>query len=285
MTPLPLPEVGVFARTFPRADAREVATAVANAGFSLAQFNFSAIGAPTLAPGVSHHDVAAVSLAFRDAGVGIWGLSATYNIIDPDRTARASRTRKAARLIRLSPLLGVTAVTLCSGTRDAGDMWAGHPDNQSPAAWADMRSTLDVLLEAAAEAGVRLGIEPEPANVIDSAERAHRLVNELATDARHLGIVLDPGNLVTPETLSSQHDIFNEAFDLLGDHIIGLQAKDLTAAGPAPLGRGGLDYSVICDHTLRLGRPVPVIIQDATDADAPRSGEYLRGQLNAARNT
>ncbi|XVQ09630.1 sugar phosphate isomerase/epimerase family protein [Spirillospora sp. CA-255316] len=262
-----------------------MATAVAAAGFSIAQFNFSAIGAPTLAPGVSDDDVTAVGRDFRDTGVGIWGLSATYNTIDPDLAARAERTREAARLIRLSPLLGVTAVTLCSGTRDMADMWAAHPDNQSRAAWADLRATLEVLVEAATEAGVRLGIEPEPANVISTAQRAHRLVNELGADARHLGVVLDPGNLVTQETLSRQRDVFDEAFDLLGDHIIGLQAKDLTAAGPAPLGQGDLDYSVICERVLRLGRPVPVIIQDATSDDAARSGEYLRRRLDAASTT
>ncbi|MEU7852896.1 sugar phosphate isomerase/epimerase family protein [Nonomuraea sp. NPDC049141] len=280
-----LPEVGIFARTFPRTTAGKVATAVAEAGFRLAQFNFSAIALPTLAPDVSLDAVTAVGRDFRDAGVTVWGLSATYNIIHPDRARRSRQTRQAARLIEMSPLLGVTAVTLCSGTLNTGDMWTGHPDNRSTAAWADLRSTLDALLEAASNAGIKLGIEPEAANVVDSAQRAHRLISELGSDARHIGIVLDPGNLVAPETIHRQDDIVNEAFDLLGEHIIGLQAKDLTAAGPAPLGRGDLDYTMICRRTLELGRAVPLIIQDATEDDASRSGRYLRDRLHAARNT
>ncbi|MFG1967430.1 sugar phosphate isomerase/epimerase family protein [Nonomuraea sp. NPDC049028] len=280
-----LPEVGVFARTFPRDTAAEVADAVAAAGFTLAQFNFSAIATPTLAPDVSAATVASVGQTFRDAGVSLWGLSATYNIINPDQARRTEQTHDAARLIRLSPALEVTAVTLCSGTRNADNMWADHPDNRSPAAWADLRTTLDTLLEAAAEAGVTLGIEPEPTNVIDSAERALRLITELGADARHVGIVLDPANLVTARTLDHQRDIFDEAFDLLGEHIIGLQAKDLTAAGPAPLGRGELDHSLICDRALQLDHPVPIIIQDAADHDAARAGTYLREQLDTAGRT
>ncbi|MFD8381796.1 sugar phosphate isomerase/epimerase family protein [Streptomyces sp. NPDC059679] len=278
-----LPEVGIFARTFPRATVDEVATAVAEAEFHLAQFNFSAIGMPTLAPDASAKLFDMVGRSFQNSGVSIWGLSATYNIINPDPVCRARQTREATRLIGLSPRLGVSAVTLCSGTRNPKSMWEGHPDNRSPAAWRDMRSTLDVLLEAAANAGVVLGIEPEPTNIINSAKSARRLINELGTTApRHLGIVLDPGNLVTAENLSRQRHVFDEAFDLLADHIIGLQAKDLTADGPAPLGRGELDYTHICDHTLRLGRPVPTIIQDADAQDAGRSGRYLRTRLRTA---
>jgi len=280
-----LPEVGVFARTFTRPTAREVATAVADAGFSLAQFNFSSIGLPTLAADVSADDVAAVGLAFTDQDVSIWGLSATYNVIHPDRESRTRNTRDAMRLIRLSPLLGVTAVTLCSGTMNTTDMWTGHPDNHSATAWAEMRATFDALLEAASDVGIKLGIEPEAANVVGSAKDAHRLINELGFDARHIGIVLDPGNLVEPEYIHGQNEVVNEAFDLLGDHVICLQAKDLTAAGPTPLGLGDLDYGLICRRVLGLARSVPIIIQDATEDDASRSGRYLRDRLLAARTS
>jgi len=40
-------EIGIFARTFTRRSAAEVAEAVRGAGFTLAQFNFSAIGLDT----------------------------------------------------------------------------------------------------------------------------------------------------------------------------------------------------------------------------------------------
>jgi sugar phosphate isomerase/epimerase len=276
-----LPEVGIFARTFPRATAAEVAAAVACAGFTLTQFNFSAIGSPTLAPDISADTITAVGQAFRAANVRIWGLSATYNIISTDRASLARHTHQARRLIGLSPLLGVTTVTLCTGTRSSDSMWTGHPDNHSAAAWRDMRTTLDDLLETAAAAGIKLGIEPEPANVINSAPAARRLLDELGPDAHHIGIVLDPGNLVTTQTLHDQHNILDEAFHLLGEHIIGLHAKDLSAAGPAPLGCGDLDYATICDRACQLNPPVPITIQDATESDAARSGQYLRRHLNA----
>jgi len=60
-------------------------------------------------------------------------------------------------------------------------MWRAHPGNLASDAWTDLRRTLDALLEAAHEAGVRLGIEPEPGNVVRDARTAARLLAELAT--------------------------------------------------------------------------------------------------------
>lgn len=52
--------LGIFARTFPRATAEEVAAAVARAGYPLAHWNFAAIGRSTLADDVDQAQVAAV---------------------------------------------------------------------------------------------------------------------------------------------------------------------------------------------------------------------------------
>jgi sugar phosphate isomerase/epimerase len=275
-----LSEIGVFARCFPRNSVDDLAEAVRSAGFTLLQFNFAAIGLPTLNPAAQPGDLETVARAFGRRGISLWGLSATYNAIHPDPAIRAACTRQAARLIALSHHLGVKAVTLCTGTRNPHDMWAGHPDNASAAAWHDLRSALDVLLPEAAAAGVRLGIEPEPGNVIADVHFAHRLLNDLGGDAENVGIVLDAGNLVTPATLRRQREILTEAVDLLASHIICFHAKDLDGAGPAPLGEGCLDYDLIIARAQRLEPLVPIIIQDVAEADAARSRNFLHAKLD-----
>jgi sugar phosphate isomerase/epimerase len=276
-----LSEIGVFARCLPRNSAGELADAVRSAGFSLIQFNFIAIGQPTLNPATERGDLEQVADALGQRGVSVWGLSATYNTIHPDAAFRAACARQAARLITLSPHLGVEAVTLCTGTRDPDDMWAAHPDNKSAAAWHDLRTALDVLLPAAAAAGVKLGIEPEPGNVIADARTAERLLGELGADAANIGIVLDAGNLVTPATLGRQRAILTEAFDRLGAHVTCLHAKDLSSAGQAPLGQGCLDYDLIIASARRLEATVPVIIQDVAESDAAAARNFLRAKLDA----
>jgi sugar phosphate isomerase/epimerase len=269
------PRLGVFARIFRRHSADEVASAVAAAGFDLVQLNLNSFGLPTI-PDVDAIDFASIRRSFDRSGVAIWGLSATYNMIDPDEAKRSASTSAAAALIARAPELGATAVTLCTGTRDPDDIWRAHPDNADPSAWRDMRASLDILLPAAAAAGVRLGVEPEVANVVRDADAGARLLAELGTEAVHVGIVLDPANLLTAATIDRQRDILTAAVDLLGESVMCLHAKDVVDSGYAAAGSGGLDYGLVFDLAQRLPHAVPTIIQDATEDDVPRVVAYLR---------
>ena len=267
--------LGIFARTFPRPTPEEVAAAVAQAGYPLAHWNFTAIGRSTLAGDVDQAQMVAVRSAFDSAGVAIPSVSATFNVIHPDAERRAAQTAQAVRLIGLIPDLGAEVVTLCSGTRDPDNMWRAHPGNLTGDAWTDLRRTLDDLCVAAAEAGVRLGIEPEPGNVVRDAPTAAQLLDELGHDAP-IGIVLDPANLLSPETISRQSEILAQAVDLLGPSVVSVQAKDVVASGSAAAGVGFMDYPGVFRQLARLP-PVPLIVQDAHEDDATRvRGDLLR---------
>ncbi|MCU1490508.1 MAG: hypothetical protein JWM85_1913 [Acidimicrobiaceae bacterium] len=269
-------ELGIFARIFPRSDAGEVAEAIAEAGYTTTQLNLSSIGLPTVPPVDLPLDLAGVRAAFSEEGVRVWGLSATYNVIHPDTAKRKDETDRAKALIARAPALGVEVVTLCSGSRDPANMWRRHPDNDSEEAWRDLRATLDELLAPAERAGVRLGIEPEPGNVVSDAGRGRRLLDELGDDARLIGIVLDPANLVSPSTVGDQEKILRSAFAQLGPETVALHAKDVVAdGGYAAAGVGELDYDLIFELHESLERRVPVIVQDADESDAARVREFL----------
>jgi sugar phosphate isomerase/epimerase len=264
----PAGRLGVFARTFRRATAAEVCKAIGAAGYPLAHWNFAAIGLPTLADGVERPVFDEVRAACDAAGLRIPSVSATFNTIDPDLDRRATQTRRAVRLIGLAPLLGADVVTLCTGTRDPVDMWRGHPDNTTGSARRDLLTTLEPLLAAAADAGVLLGIEPEPGNVVRDAPAAARLLAELGAGAP-VAVVFDPANLLSPGTVHRQEHILTEAVDLLGPRIVGVQAKDVVDGGYSAAGAGAMDYHLVWRLLDRLD-PVPVIVQDAAEADAAR---------------
>jgi sugar phosphate isomerase/epimerase len=249
--------LGIFARTFRRPAPTEVAAELARAGYALAHWNFAAIGLPTLAGDLPDAAFTDVRAAFDAVEIGMPSISATYNVIGLDTERRVAETALAARLIRRArTLLGVEAVTLCTGTRDPEDIWRAHPDNAKPEAWRDLRATLDVLMDAASDGGVLLGIEPEPGNVVGDAPTAVRLLDELGDDAP-VGIIFDAANLLSPETMSRQAEILTEAVDLLGPRIVGAQLKDFDV----------LDYELVFQLLKRVA-PVPLIIQDVTEADA-----------------
>lgn len=276
--------LGIFARTYHRdGDVRAVAEAVSSDGFGITQLNLNVTGHATLpAPG-DDLDLAKIQHEFQAADVTVWGLSGTYNMIHPDSARRSHQTRLAAHLIKRSPALGCDVVTLCTGSRDAENMWRAHPDNGSARAWTDFRQSLDALLPHAAAAQIRLGIEPEPGNVVANARRALRLITELDSSTQLIGIVLDPANLITPQHIRTQHRVLSEAFETLGPHVVALHAKDVRPDGThCAAGRGALDYA----HIFRLAREhtggVPVIIQDVSEVDVSRTRGYLTAHLEAA---
>ncbi|MCU1493636.1 MAG: hypothetical protein JWO62_1400 [Acidimicrobiaceae bacterium] len=271
---------GIFARIFPRPTAREVALAVASAGFSLVQLNLSSFGLPTLPdPGAEpddRPDYNGIGDAFASEGVAVWGLSATYNMIHPDVTRRRRDTAAAVELIASARSLGAGVVTLCTGTRDPDNMWRAHASNHDPDAWNDMRASLDELLHAAAESGVRLGIEPEAANVVGDARSARRLLDELGAAESLVGIVLDPANLLTTATIDHQERILTEAFGELGPAVVCIHAKDVGGGGFSAPGTGGLDFGLVYRLRQSLPRSVPVIIQDTPEPDASEVRGFLR---------
>jgi sugar phosphate isomerase/epimerase len=265
--------LGIFARTFPRETPQAVAAEVQQAGFAMAHWNFAALGRPTLADGVDDETFAGVRASFEAVGVAIPSVSVTYNVVHPDRERRKRDTAAAVELIGRIPSLGADVATLCSGTRDPENMWRSHPDNARPDAWSDLRATLDVLLEAAATAGIRLGIEPEPGNTVANASVAARLLDELGPDAP-IGVIFDPANLLSPATIPQQEEVLTDAIDMLGARIIGAHAKDVAESGYSAAGAGMMDYHLVFRLLSRIA-PVPLIAQDVQESDAARVHDEL----------
>ena len=289
-------QLGIFARTFMRDSPDAVARAVADAGFDLVQLNLNSFGLPTIPDEdlLASTDLGAVRDAFAERGIAIWGVSVTYNTIHPDAGVRRRLTAAACQLIARVPETGARFATLCTGTRDAGDMWRAHPANGDGSALRDLRTTLDRLLEAATAARVRLGIEPEPANVIHDARTAASLMRDLGPDAEHVAIVLDPANLIDAATPASQRFVLTDAFETLADSVACIHAKDVVAGGFAEdtgrftvegtgrftaAGTGVLDYDLIFELRSQLPRAVPVVVQDVAERDARRVRDMLTDQL------
>ncbi len=257
---------GIFARVFPAQPAAELAATIAGHGFDCVQLNLVAVGMATIPspeelPDLPLEEVAA---AFAAAGVDIWGVSATYNMAHPDADRRARETTAAAALIAAAGRLGATAVSLCTGTRDPDNQWRAHPDNATPEAWADMIASFGPLLDAAAAAGVRLAVEPEPANVICGTDEAVRLIEELGERGAPIGFILDAANLVAEAPADRWNAVLTDAHLRLGERTICLHAKDVVSWGDRLAGADGLDFAFLAQ--LRRGLPVqvPLIIQDTT---------------------
>jgi len=274
-------QLGIFAKTFTGGDPATVLSAVAGAGFAVAQYNLACSGLDPLPDAIPEDAPAAIRAASEATGVGIVAVSGTFNMVHPDTAVRADGLRRLLLLIAAAPAMGTCLVTLCTGTRDPVDMWRVHPDNATQGAWNDLTASMASAITAAEAAGVDLGIEPELANVVSSAESARRLIEEMRSP--RLRIVLDAANLFEHATLTEQRDIISRAIDLLAGHIAMAHAKDRTAEGDfVAAGKGVLDYRYYLAALREAGFAGPLVTHGLSAAEAPAVGRFLRRALSEA---
>ena len=278
-------QLGIFARTFPGTTPLAVMAAAKAAGFDAVHYNFVCSGLSALPDRVDAAACAAIVDAARQTGIGIAGLSGTYNMAHPDPLIRQDGARRLRVVIAAAARIGAPVVTLCSGTRDAQDQWRAHPDNASDAAWADMIVSMrDALAEAEAQ-GVDLGVEPELANVVSDAVAAERLLAELPSP--RLKIVLDPANLFETASDGARRAeiaaVIADTIRRLGPHIAMAHAKDRAPDGGfVAAGSGVVDFADLVARLRGAGFDGPLVAHGCTADEAAGVARHLRAVSAAA---
>jgi sugar phosphate isomerase/epimerase len=271
-------QIGIFAKTFSGSDPDTVLAAVKAAGFVATQYNWSCSGLASVPDEIGVSQEQNVLVATKTHGLDMVAVSGTANLIHPDMDRRQRDVENLKTVIRSAPAIDAPVVTLCTGSRNAEDQWADHPDNQSEEAWADLLAAMDQLLPVAEEAGVKLGVEPELANVINSAGAARRLIDELQSDA--LTVVFDPANLFEIASLDEQQHIIAEALERLAGHIGMAHAKDRAEDGSfTAAGQGVLDYPFFLGRLREVGFDGPLITHGLSAQEAPGVATFLKEQL------
>jgi sugar phosphate isomerase/epimerase len=272
--------IGIFAKIFKRATLEETLDAIQAHGIHAVQFNMCCAGLPTLPEHIDSVTAQRIHHAMDERGLTMVAISGTYNMIHPDPVARADGLHRLGVMAQACRTLGTPIITLCTGTRDAANMWRRHPENDTPDAWHDLLTVMRSAATMAEQAGVNLGIEPELSNVVDSAEKARSLLDEIGSSS--LKIVMDGSNLLRAPDIPRMRDIFQQAFELLGKDVAVVHAKDLVIDGSADHGAAGtgvLDYDAYLALLKRIGFTGPLILHTLEENQVDESVAFLRGKL------
>ena len=268
-------QAGIFSRTY-AAKGEAVFAALKADGFSAAQLNLSSLGLESLPSSLPEDVMLQAKADAAKHGVALVALSGTYNMAHPDAAYRKAQRAKFLNVVKAAKLMDIGIVSLCTGSRDANNMWAHHADNHSPEAWHDFRSELDAALSLAD--GLTLALEPEPGNVVRDAKVARRLSDEVGSP--HLKIILDAANLIGPDGLPRQHQIMAEAFDLLGADVVLAHAKDIDASGHVvPPGEGAIDLTSFVGGLKRAHYSGALIAHGFEEKDAKSARKALNAIL------
>lgn len=273
-------EIGIFAKTFIRPTLAETLGAVVAQGVECVQFNLTCAGMPTMPDQLDEERVQVIGLTAAASGVRIAAVSGTFNMIHPDPVERWTGLRRLRVLASACKGWAAPLLTLCTGSRDPLNMWQRHPDNDTPAAWRDLVESMRTAVAAAEEHDIVLGVEPEVANVIDSPQKARRLLDELGSP--RVKIVMDAANIFQAGQLPRMREVLEEAFELLGRDIVLAHAKDLRSdghAGDLPAGAGVLDYDLYLSLLQKSGYRGPVVLHGLSEEQVPAAVAFLRGKL------
>lgn len=272
-------KLGIFAKTFPGNHPQTVLAAARNAGYDAVQYNMACSGLAALPSEISNETADAVRTAAETERIAIAALSATYNMIHPDPHERQQGRQAFQSIAAAAQRMGTRLLTLCTGSRDATDQWRFHSENASPAAWKELCDEFTQILPIAERHDVILGVEPELANVISSAERARKLLDSMASN--RIKIVFDPANLFDIAPPDRQRFFVDQALELLGDDIALAHAKDRNQDGSfATAGTGVLDYPYYLTALRKTGFTGTLVTHGLSAQQAPAVASFLRKQLN-----
>ena len=278
-------QIGIMADTFVRPTLEERLDAIVSYGVHSVQFSLTCVGLP---PFPSHIDPGLCDRIHSEMDahrITMAAVSGTFNMIHPDIQKREDGLRRLAVLASACERLGTSVITLCTGTRDPDNMWRRHRDNDSPEAWEDLSTSMQAACRIAEENGVTIAFEPEVSNVVDSAEKGRRLLDQM--QSAHLKVVMDPANLFHRGELPRMHEILDEAFALLGDDIVLAHAKDLSQDGEAgheAAGKGLLDYDRYLSLLSEAVPHVPLILHGLSEAQVQECITFLRRVASGAQH-
>ncbi|MDP3179561.1 MAG: sugar phosphate isomerase/epimerase family protein [Spirochaetaceae bacterium] len=257
-------EFGCRAHDFGKLPPDESAARAAGAGFSSVQLAVSKAlqgvdaGNGRLSPGLA----ARIGASFRARGVRIAVLGCYINPIHPDPAERRRHIDRFKEHLRFARDFGCSIVATETGSVNPDCSY--HPDSASDASLAAL---VDAMAEIAAEAerfGVFACIEGVTTHVASSPLRLKAVLDLVGSN--NLQVLFDPVNLISPDAVGAQRRMIDESFDLFGDRILAVHAKDFVLEDGrtriVPPGAGCLDYNALFSLLAERKPGVDVILED-----------------------
>ena len=128
----PIIQIGIFLGTFPRPTLEARLDAVKSCGLDCVQFSMDYAGLSDMPDNIAPETIARIRREATARGIEIAALQGTFNMSHPDAEHRQTGVRRLGVLGAACKPLGTSKIHICTGTRDRGNMWRRHPDNDSP---------------------------------------------------------------------------------------------------------------------------------------------------------
>ena len=216
--------------------------------------------------------------ALSENDMVFYGIHCGGNIIGPGKVGEDSR-RHIVETIHEAADMGCKLVLTHAGGLHPNRNVA-HPQNWSRDAWEQSVAAMKSICRDTAGIDIQIPIEAVNSESVNNPWAHKRLIDDVG-DSR-VGVGLDVTNFVYPGFAFRMTELLNTTFDLLGDHVTYIHAKDLVwdemLAGLnwAVQGTGLVDYETMLTRASRLTNPEIFMLIEFLDQDH----KYEQAQRN-----
>lgn len=275
--------IGARAHDFGRLKVDELAKKIAEKDVSciqlaltkaVADFNYDS---GMISPGLANY----IKQTFEKKNLSIAVLGCYVNIIHPDLQERRCLLNKFKEHIRYARDFGCSIVGTETGS--VNHDYSFNPENHGEAALETLIESVKELVEEAEKFGVIVCIEGVTSHVVNTPEKMRRVLDSIQSN--NLQVIFDPVNFLSVENSHLQDEVIEKSFELFGDRIAIIHAKDFIIDGGqmkvVEAGSGLLNYRLLL-KLIKTHKPyIEILLENAKEETIHESIQYLK-ELYAA---
>ena len=272
--------LGGRAHDFGKLPVEELALKISNQGYSYIQLALSkaidgidcSLG--KLSPGMANY----ISDIFNRQNVRIAVLGCYINPIHPNIDERKKQIARFKEHIRFARDFGCSIVGTETGSLKVDD--SSDYDNESKLAFETLIQSLRELVKEAEKFGVIVGIEGGKNEVVTTPQKMRRVLDLIPSN--NLQVIYDPINYLSAVNFKDQDEIIKEAFELFGDRMVVLHAKDFVVEYDKIItvaaGTGDLNYELILKLIKEKKPFIDILLEDIKK-------EHMEGSIRFITDT
>lgn len=232
----------------------------------------------TLSPGYAKY----IHHAFTQHNVDIAILGCYINMIHPDMVKREQLLTRFKEHIRFARDFGCSIVA--SETGNVNEKMGYTEANFTEDAFQKVVNSVKELTDEAEKWGIIVGIEGGINHPIHTPKKMKRLIDEV--NSNHLQVIFDPANFMSMVNYEQQEQVFAESFELFGDRIVAIHAKDFVIEDNwikmVPVGKGILQYDLLFEWLKKHKPYIEVLLENTKEPFIDDSMEYLQQKYQEA---
>ena len=146
----------------------------------------------------------------------------------------------------------------------------------------ELLKSLEAIMPEAERQGVFVALEPVWFHTMNTVEVTRQVIDSMKSP--NLKIVFDPGNLLSPEWLNRQDELYHRAVDSWGSLITAVHFKGLNRIGegyhPCSLQESAVDYRAVFEALKVVPQEtLPLLREEGSPATAKQDQEFIKNIL------